>query len=1061
MNSKLGLSYRQTIRCHIIACLTLTCCVHIGTATTPVPDTQDYVIQLVGTKEGLPANSITSIAQTPEGYLWLGTLFSGLLRYDGTRFVSFNSHNTPELPYNAINHLMTDSSGVLWIASYDGTLTTWNSSGFSLVAKQVGRIDAMLWSGPGKVIFLLRDGRLLEAVMVKDKWLLTYSQISEVAEKKLCADASGRVVLLVSSNELGFWKDGRYQKLTAPVGLGNEAMRCLVADTKGVVWISTDQSLFCLEGDRLVNKTPKEGGKKIRNMTASGVSLWIETDDGLRRYANEKWMTPPVVWSTDQETMLQYYQSDGKEGFWATDNQKGLIHFDATGDFRIFSSVDGLAGNAITTVFRDRDGSIWLGYLRGGLGQIRPRFIHSLGNTPDLGGTTINSVCEDADGAVWIGEAGRSIFRIKDSQCLRYSIPSPVPEPNTLVTVDASNRIWAYGHSGPLMRFDKGVFVPVVKSADLPKFVNLMLPTQDGRLWLGSYRTLGVVEGGKFHEMYTTDEYSGRPAALAESYDHTIWAGTYDGFLMRWRGHAFEKIEPPERATLGRLWSICPTPDGGLWIGTSEGGLLRWKDGKFSRLTLSNGLRSNSIIQVQLDNTGNLWLVTGFGIERIDSSSLAEFEHGGIGVVPVSHYGRGDGLLNTSGSIEFQPNCWHGRNGRLYFAMGSDVAIIQSNKVRVNSPLPMAAIEELRVNQIRVWPPSSASVPNATVGSPDSVPHVTIPPGHRDLEFQLAAPNFLATSLVQFQYRLEGFESKWHTVSGERLARYYSIPHGNYVFRVRASNGDNVFNPQSASLALSLQPHFYQTLWFQWSVSLGVGVGFALIGWFSARRRMRHHMEVLESNRKLEQERARIAKDMHDELGSKLTRISYVSEMVRQQQIESGSTHSMIDTIAQTSRELLRSMDEIVWAVNPRNDTLEHLAAYLGQYANEYFQNTPIKCFIEIPHQVPHLPVFSESRHHLFLSFKESLANILKHSGASHVEIQMIVTEIEFQIRVSDDGLGMDYDGTEFQDSLSPDADGLRNMRLRLEGVGGGCKIQSAPAKGTIVILSIPLDKTT
>ena len=238
------------------------------------------------------------------------------------------------------------------------------------------------------------------------------------------------------------------------------------------------------------------------------------------------------------------------------------------------------------------------------------------------------------------------------------------------------------------------------------------------------------------------------------------------------------------------------------------------------------------------------------------------------------------------------------------------------------------------------------------------------------------------------------------------------------------------------------------------------GLALALIGSFAARLRMRRRIEILRYQHKLEQDRTRIAKDMHDELGSKLTRISYISELAKQNQIQPGPAMSQIETIAETSRQLLRSMDEIVWAVNPRNDTLEHLAAYLGQHANDYFQNTSIECSVEIPPLLPHCPVSSESRHHLFLSFKESLTNILKHSGAAHVRIQMDVTEATFQLRVADDGKGMGRVSGHPEAFLSENADGLRNMRLRLQDVGGECKIETNPSKGITIIFSIPLKET-
>ncbi len=1060
---------RSPTRCACqVALLSLTAsfCLSPGRGIAEESESQDYLIESVGTNEGLPANSITGLAQTPEGYLWAGTLFSGLLRYDGVRFVSFNPRNTPELPGNAVRRLMTDPSGRLWISGYDGSLTTWDRNGFSLAKKDAGGVEKLLWSQPGQVVLYRNDGLLLDGFRTANGWQWRLSgTATEPPPQQICADARGRIWILRGNRQLSIWENGSFRDL-APASLGGDIIRALAADDAGVIWVGTDHSLFQWKDDHFIDQTPAGAPMlPVRQIIPAGQSLWIESDGRLRRWAGGKWMTGIVDWRRNlSDGSVHFAQGDRDGGFWAANNKLGLIHTEADGSLRTFSTDDGLPGNSIASVCRDHDGNTWLGYFRGGMVRIRRRLIHTLGRSVGLGGELINSVCEDGTGAIWIGMAGTDVLCVKGGKCGRYSLSSPVTNPNTVVAVDGAGQVWACSHGGALVRLSDGRFVPVVNSGDLPHYVSLLLPARDGRLWVGAQKAIGVLTGDKFTEVYSTRDMIRRPAALAETTDGTIWAGTLDGYLMRWNGREFEVQEPPARGALGRLWSLCPTPDGGMWIGSSEGGLLRWKDGTFRRLSTANGLRSDSVVQVQTDLAGNLWLVTGAGIERIEAAALARFEDGGLTAPPVSQYGPGDGLLSTGGSIEFQPNCWCGRNGKLWFAMGGNVVNIQPEDVRINPVPPTVAIEELRVNQIHAWPDHIAQVSDASSGKPGpsqgTIPSVTIAPGQRDLEFRFTGLSFRAPQLIQFQYQLEGFESDWHSVGSERWARYYSVPPGSYLFRVKAANSDNIWDPNAAALALVLRPRFYETAWFQAGAFLAVGLILALSGWSAARRRMRRRMEVLESRRKIEQDRVRIARDMHDELGSKLARISYISEMAKQNQAPSGPAIAQIETIAETSRELLRSMDEIVWAVNPRNDNLEHLAAYLGQHAHEYFQNTSIECSVEIPSLLPNHSISAEARHHLYLSFRESLTNILKHSRASHAQVQMKVIGEEFQIRVNDDGKGIDSQNGQFDCFYSSEADGLRNMRERLEAVGGACDIESAPGKGTTISFSIPLKET-
>ncbi len=218
------------------------------------------------------------------------------------------------------------------------------------------------------------------------------------------------------------------------------------------------------------------------------------------------------------------------------------------------------------------------------------------------------------------------------------------------------------------------------------------------------------------------------------------------------------------------------------------------------------------------------------------------------------------------------------------------------------------------------------------------------------------------------------------------------------------------------------------------------------------------------AQRAMEKERVRIAQNMHDEIGSKLTKISFLSERARHELRDHSSAADKIESIAVTSRELLRSLDEIVWAVNPRNDHLEHLAAYLGQYAVEYLQNTSLECELHIPRELPDEPLSAEVRHNLFLAFEESLTNALKHARATLLRIEMKVEPARFKIAITDNGCGFTPPAAA---SGAPEApapkkrggNGLGNLKQRLGNLGGECIIDSKPGKGATVTLSIPISK--
>jgi signal transduction histidine kinase len=335
----------------------------------------------------------------------------------------------------------------------------------------------------------------------------------------------------------------------------------------------------------------------------------------------------------------------------------------------------------------------------------------------------------------------------------------------------------------------------------------------------------------------------------------------------------------------------------------------------------------------------------------------------------------------------------------------------------------------------------------------DGVGTRRLTPGPHRLEFRYAGLSFDAPERVRFRYRLEGLDSDWVEAGTRRAAFYGFVPPGSYRFQVIACNGDGIWNNAGASLSLMVRPYFWQTWWFIGASALGT----IIVGGASARvvekRRTQQRVKRLEQERALERERTRIAQDLHDMMGAKLCRISFLSEHARRRAEVPAELQEEVSSISDDSREVLQSLDEVVWAVNPQNDSLEHLASYIGQYAQEYFRRTGIECEVNIPARLPVQPLSSQSRHHLFLAVREALANILKHSKATRARILMTCNGADFEIAVSDNGAGFDpvSGGLNSPDSAAGFGNGLNNIRRRLADLGGSCEVESRPGQGTTV----------
>jgi signal transduction histidine kinase len=305
--------------------------------------------------------------------------------------------------------------------------------------------------------------------------------------------------------------------------------------------------------------------------------------------------------------------------------------------------------------------------------------------------------------------------------------------------------------------------------------------------------------------------------------------------------------------------------------------------------------------------------------------------------------------------------------------------------------------------------------------------------------------SLVAPERVQFRYQLAGEDDGWVWAGTRRFAHYGSLRPGNYQFRVTACNSDGVWNAAGAALDIRILPRFYETRWFQAGSALAVlGAVFGAVR-HRYRVKFRRHAEQLERRNALERERARIAKDIHDDLGSTLTLIAVQGDLAKER-----GDPERIAKVSSTARQAIKSLDEIVWAVNPRNDSLGQLLDYAGQYALDYLRAAGVRCRLDIPERVPERELPSKVRYNVFLALKEALQNVVKHAHATDAWVQVAVLPDGVRLELRDNGCGF---------ASAPDdalADGLRNMRQRLEAIGGRCTIESRVGTGTQVRFEFP-----
>jgi len=990
------------------------------------PGTRTFSFQTWQKEQGLPQSPVRSLAQTPDGYLWLGG-DDGLARFDGLRFVTFGP--AEGIKVGPVNVLLADSRGGLWIGNSEGgvsrlqnnriiTLTTRDGLPTNAITALAEDAAGRIWIGTEAGLIMWQDGNV--------RSLKAADQFSGNRIAALFKDPQGRMWIGVQDAGVFQFVNDKFVPLAGDsVDQLLKDPHCLLADRMGRIWIGAgDDSVFCRDGDRWHRyRIP-------RNQARSSVNTLAEEADG-------------TVWA-------------GAAG-------GGLVQI-KDGKLLAVPASSGLAGNRVDSLLTDREGRLWVG-TDGGLNYLRRKILFALSQGEGLGFGAVQGLAEATPGVVWAGKPNDGLYRWDGKSFNRLSaagLSSHDSQPTALL-VTRDGFCWVATTNSLLLYKDPLAAADEVRAIKLAK-PNIISLAEDheGALWTGT-------RDGKIWQLRENKwmapaiiPQTNPVTALAPETDGSMWIGTAGSGLYRLANGGVEHFGKREGLLSESIQTLYLDTQGTLWIGTADAGLSRLQNGHIASFTTREGLADNNILQILEDDVGRLWLGSSAGIACVSKSRLDELASGKITIVYPQLFGRAEGMLSEECTGGFCPAGLKTKSGLLWFSTLKGVSVVDPRVQPVTTHAPNTVLEEVLVDGVPD-PSLHASSSETSRGpgqpgiEPAALETLRITPGKHRVEFRFTGLSFDTPELVRFRYRLEGLDSDWVEAGTRRTAFYSYLPAGDYRFRVAACNRDGIWTDNEAKLHLTVSPYFWQTWWFLTlaGISLIIFVGGSVR--IVEKKKIQRRLKILEQERALERERTRIAQDLHDEMGAKLCRISFLSEHARRGELPSGELQSQITSISDASREVLHSLDEIVWAVNPQNDTLEHVASYIGQYAEEYFQMTGIECELDIPTQLPPYPLSSQMRHHVFLATHEALTNILKHSGATRARISMVVNEAAFEIKIWDSGKGFVVPANESPEFSSANGDGLNNMCRRLTDIGGRCRIESKPGHGTNIQFIIPL----
>jgi ligand-binding sensor domain-containing protein/signal transduction histidine kinase len=953
--------------------------------TTTAGQAADYLTRLWQTEQGLPQNTITALAQTRDGYLWIGTQ-QGLARFDGATFVVFNSAQIPAFKSDHISALLAEAEDGLWIGTAGGGVT----------------------------------------------------------------HCRGR----------------QFENWSVLNGLSSDMVTSLAAGTEGDLWVGTVYGLNRLQAGRVTTYTSAEGlpGVGVLALATDGQGrLWVATEEGLAVFAQGKFQLVESLGVRTEQLMV-----DREGDLWAGSRSFGLWHAQqghsaleqvpalsqvtavgrsASGAVWVGLGTEGVqlvqAGKTnavecpalespVTCLYEDRESNLWVGTDGGGLLRLTPRQLVTFTRKDGLPGDTLNALMEDGTGRLWVGSQSGEVLVYETNHFARVQLTERAVRSAPVLALcgGADGAVWLGTRGNGPLRYQQGnLTVPLLGDSPLPAVVTALFVDREAGLWMGTEAEGVIYRRERTTRRYSTSNGLSRNEAIciAQTPDAAVWLGTRGGGLNRIWTNEVSTFGRPEGLASEAIRALHVDKEGDLWVGTSAG-LSLYQEGRFFTYTRRHGLVDDLISQIVSDDWGRLWLGCNRGLLRVARRELLEVAAGQRAWLTCVPFGTQDGMVN--------PECLGGRQsaalkdhaGRLWFATERGLVRVEPSPPTAAPRLPTVLVERAWLNEEEV-----VSDPVTGRGEPVRQERVRVPPGNAKLELQYTATTLRAPEKTRFRYRLEGFDPEWVNAGENRRALYSRLAPGEYRFRVVACNEEGEWNLEGASLGVVVLPHFWQTALFK--VVVGMTAVGAVGGMLWLRRARQKGLERL---------RLRIAGDLHDDLGSNLSSIALLSRRIRRHTALPGAARGELEEIEQIAQQTTRAIRDIIWFIQPDRDTLGELVRRMQEVA------TLMLAEVDCAFTVADLPasgrISPEFRRNVFLVFKETIHNIVRHAQCSRVEIQVGVAGESLSVMVRDNGRG-------FSLNLPASGNGLKQMQLRMARLGGQCVVQSEPGQGTKVEL--------
>jgi ligand-binding sensor domain-containing protein/two-component sensor histidine kinase len=1043
------------------------------------PASGDYKFNQLTEADGLSQSTIFAMLQDSQGYLWLGTV-EGLNRYDGYEFRVYvnNPDDSTSISDDFISTIFEDSKGNIWIGTINGyfnkfdrkteTFTHYNVNDYFESVKEHGQeyydyplafsrnhlysitsivedADNFLWIGTW--------GNGIIRFDIKNKTAVHFFNLPDYH----LSLSSNRIMDILIDKENTLWV------ATFGGGLNRVISARKVSHTKEE--FSKYEVLFFSYKHNDNNSNSISDDKIIKLFEDNDETLWIGTyNGGLNKLEKKDKSLPPA-----QIKFTKYLVRENTENCLCNNTVMDIVQ-DLDGDIWIGTFGGGidklnleresfthyyndgttaasLPDNEVLSLLVDNSGLIWVGaHLGGGVTKIQKNFtkFQSIRKADEkrrgLNDDIVWSIYRDCNKDYWVGTYRGGLNFINNEKNIYKSYKFDSNNQNSIsnnhirvIKGDNFNNLWIGTYNGGVNRFN-------IKTGKFTRFnynsknknslssnqVQDILIESDTVIWVAAFggglnklnfKTNSAYENPVFTN-YAHDSFN--PTTISDNRIYTLyidkrnnlWVGTYGGGLNKFNRNSetFENFQTipgnPNSLSNNKILSIFEDSAGFLWIGTSGGGLnkLNLSTNEFKHFTIEDGLTSGVVYGILEDNSKNLWLSTDDGIFRLETRNSR-----------VTHFGLEDGLLNLefSGGAYFKD-----KDGLLYFGGIKGINYFHPDSIRTNLYVPRVVISSINLYTQRLK---------------GEVDELVLSYDQNFVSFEFSSLDFSNPTENHYAFKLEGLDNDLKYVdAGHRVANYINLPAGEYSFQVWGTNSDGLWSKSGTSVKLIIKPPFWLTWWFVTLIIIVVG---SLLYYLSTNR-IKHQLAI-------EKLKTKLASDLHDNVGASLTEISILSEVVLQK--SNGShTPKELKNISDISRQLVDTMSDIVFVVNPERDSLYDLIIKLKDSYNDFFNSIDISFKVNNIDKTNDIKLPMDFKQNLLLIFKEGINNCIKHSHCKKIMLDARIDGNSIEMILRDDGFGFDINDVSR-------GNGLKNIESRAAKIKGTVKWSSSPGKGTVL----------